>query len=433
MREGNTFKIFYTYRTVPWYYNAFNGQPPYTGTSTYASKTRVKWRNPSYTDGFRLSKKNNTLLPLPYYVRTNILCPLQGTTTTWLLQGVGNWVLHWKNPGLMSWYASEPVFGLRPPSIAYITNRLLQSLDAQLLAVIKDQKVNLLQAYAEANSTLTLLRDTTSKVALMYSRLRAGDLKGAAAAVGYKVSKRRINAFRTGFTRSRTPSEAEEVLSRGILSIQYGWRPLLSDVVGLAQLTAQKAEREMAYKVVTVKKLSQESVTDVYSYKNTNVTQFAQWTATVKVTKRISYSVQDDVFNTFKQIGLTNIPQVGWELIPWSFVIDWFIPIGNWLSSLDATYGLQFRYGSLSVRESEWVVRNQVLRTNTANTRISGVGSGSESDERFTRTPLTSFPTPSLPRFKSPLSLEHAINGIALLVGLKASLKKSIDRGTYTE
>lgn len=44
-----------------------------------------------------------------------------------------------------------------------------------------------------------------------------------------------------------------------------------------------------------------------------------------------------------KRLGLTNPLTATWELTRLSFVVDWFTPIGDWLSQLDAPLGLEFR------------------------------------------------------------------------------------------
>lgn len=44
-------------------------------------------------------------------------------------------------------------------------------------------------------------------------------------------------------------------------------------------------------------------------------------------------------------LGLTNPAKIVWELMPLSFVLDWFIPIGNFISALQGPMGLSFKSG----------------------------------------------------------------------------------------
>lgn len=49
-------------------------------------------------------------------------------------------------------------------------------------------------------------------------------------------------------------------------------------------------------------------------------------------------------------LGLFNPLAVGWELTPYSFVFDWFIPVANFLASLTATVGLEFVDGFVNTK-----------------------------------------------------------------------------------
>jgi hypothetical protein len=45
-----------------------------------------------------------------------------------------------------------------------------------------------------------------------------------------------------------------------------------------------------------------------------------------------------------RQLGLLDPLSVAWELLPWSFVIDWFIPIGAYLDVLNGIPALKGRF-----------------------------------------------------------------------------------------
>lgn len=44
-----------------------------------------------------------------------------------------------------------------------------------------------------------------------------------------------------------------------------------------------------------------------------------------------------------KSLGLTNPASIAWDAVPFSFVVDWFIPVGKFLSSLDNDFGIEIR------------------------------------------------------------------------------------------
>lgn len=63
-------------------------------------------------------------------------------------------------------------------------------------------------------------------------------------------------------------------------------------------------------------------------------------------------SVTNANLHRASQLGLTNPAAIAWELIPFSFLVDWFIPVGNFLNSWSDFHGLSFekpyttRYGT---------------------------------------------------------------------------------------
>jgi hypothetical protein len=119
-------------------------------------------------------------------------------------------------------------------------------------------------------------------------------------------------------------------------------------------------------------------------------------------------------------LGFTNPLVVAWEVVPWSFVVDWFIPVGRYLEQLSATHGWTFYDGC----------RSDLVKTSTtggySSTRTRLIGGDLEVDARelsgtgsvydtFGRTVLSNFPIPDIPQFKSPVTMGHALNSIALL------------------
>jgi len=65
----------------------------------------------------------------------------------------------------------------------------------------------------------------------------------------------------------------------------------------------------------------------------------------------------------FKRLGLLNPVAVLWEVVPLSFVVDWFIPIGTYLASLDAMAGVSIW--------TSW----ESLQANTEYTYLAGASS----------------------------------------------------------
>lgn len=304
----------------------------------------------------------------------------------------------------------------------------------KFLTGLKDSKFNSAVAYAEAHQVQSMIKDTAVKLAGVYAHLRHGRLGAAASRLGLTLGKRVQARYTREHKRLKTDADIDKMLSNGVLAVQYGIKPLLSDIVGAAELYAQKATAEVRN---TFKKSSQVIVDErskgldknAWGYGTTETYTSVQ--GTIRVNFGCTFSSGNDVLHTAKQLGITNPLLVGWELLPWSFVIDWFIPIGNYLESLDATLGLTFTDGYQGVSVDLVMQTDQVFTAAGGYGPYVKTGSSRSSIRKrnFKRTVLSSFPSPRLPSFKNPASVEHAINAIALLAGFKkTAYRRSTDR-----
>lgn len=304
----------------------------------------------------------------------------------------------------------DSIAGPVEPSYATFTPAQISALDnkavLKLLGKAKDQKVNLAQMYAERRMSAQLIGDTASRIAKMLVNIKRGNLVRAAEAVGLAVSKRAAR-------RNGTIREFEKRMANGVLELQYGWRPLLNDAFGSAELIAQKQFREVIGTVSTMDTLIAKYSTKVKD--DSNYVNYDTVSSTLLIRYKVNFTNGDDIVHSLSQVGITNPALIAWELLPWSFVIDWFLPIGSYISSLDATKGLKFLDGTKSSQLIQKVERFYTRDFTAGINRYEDTGRCSKEKVTYTRTKLESFPSGQIPSFKNPLSFEHAINAIALL------------------
>lgn len=287
----------------------------------------------------------------------------------------------------------------------------------QLLSAIKSQSVNMAQGFGEKKQTFRLIGDTAYRLADSIRALRRGDIHQAARDLGVLAPKRASSRFKKAFIDPRRQGEA---VSRAWLELQYGWKPLLSDVYGLAEQLAKQSNRPMTNTVRTRKKLAKP-----ISYRTTSKDGKAvgenvrTGEDTVVVTIKVSYRVTQPAIASAKETGLTNPALLAWELLPFSFVADWFYPFGSFLGTLDATLGCVFDSGYRSVHRS---THSKAYRSLNG---IDSVGNqrnmlkwSSQEMVSYNRVVLTDFPSVTLPPFKNPASLLHAANAVALVTQL---------------
>lgn len=362
------------------------------------------------TPKFRQRQKQGTLPSNPFTFDKNEI-----------EYGHGAWITRYpkSNGGLIYKSSVGNVNGLygigsNTGQVAIVTTALAASMDAaarnKLRLKLKDQKVNLAQAFAERAMTADLIATTASRIAKAYSNLRKGNFPGAAEALGVHAASRATRRYRKNFERSQSKAAAG-----GWLELQYGWMPLLNDVYGSAEFLANKQYPAIRGRVVAVEQV------DLPLDTNSDQEQFivTNHATTKYVVRYVVYASTSSVaLQTTAQAGITNPALLAWELLPYSFVADWFLPIGNWISSWDATLGLDFEKGSKTIFEQRSAEVSIVgtKKPDVSGYTYDGTWSHSRSTRTLvTRTVLSSFPMPGLPSFKNPVSLTHAANAIALV------------------
>lgn len=295
-------------------------------------------------------------------------------------------------------------------------NRCIRLANQKVLDNLKDMDFNAAQATAERKQTCDLVASTATKVAKAISKIRKGDIVGAGKALGVVPSRRSVR-------RAKSKSNGADLISNAWLELQYGWKPLLSDVYGSVEALA-KSQNNRIFGVAKGHKTIEEMPTGSINHLSSiptavGVDKTAQsLQAKVSCKVGIVYERSSPAVAQVKSLGITNPALIAWELTPYSFVIDWFLPIGNYLSSLDATLGLTFKSGFQTTfsRVMQDATRSaSYVYSGKYNSRIMR-----ETIEtiRIQRSVLGSFPAATLPSFKNPISSSHVASAMALLLQL---------------
>ena len=100
--------------------------------------------------------------------------------------------------------------------------------------------------------------------------------------------------------------------------------------------------------------------------------------------------------------------------MPYSFVVDWLLPIGNTLDALTAPIGISFRDGYTARK----TVADFSLRCSQGANDYGAISNVHVKSVCFFRTRLSSMPLPRL-YIKSPFSTTHLISAIALLGNMR--------------
>ena len=293
---------------------------------------------------------------------------------------------------------------------------------SKLLSQLQSAKANTAVAMAELNKTAAFVTKTALKLVDSYTALRHLRFRDFAMELGLtqKVSRKVRTQYRqkaASFKTSKyTAGDLREFNSKfaaeAWLEYSYAWKPLLKDVYDHADALAQTVVerqgvmREAKAKVKTEKEYSElterDSTVD-FGYKSHD----QQWQA-----MEVRFSVPPGTVSAVRAFGLINPLEVAWELVPFSFVADWFLPIGDAIRNLTATVGLTFHSGWKTTRTLH-TIENRVFANGRRylSGNISATATGSVSGIHWWfeihRTLLTDFPSPTFPQWKDPRGLGH--------------------------
>lgn len=309
---------------------------------------------------------------------------------------------HWSgNPNNMSVYrytgsalipatfASVHLAGYYPADIPINTKNRLNT---DVLLKLKNGKVNIGEALAEARSTYQHLASTTFQLLSAYKAARQGNFRGVAKALG--VSAR--------------PNRGSKELAGRWLEYQFGWMPLLNDIKGAYDALGDGLKRPSV--IVASRKLTD----SVHSDSGVNGNRRDMIDSTVEYRCKVYAKLDNTYVDAANRVGLLSPLQVAWAVVPWSFVVDWVLPVGNVLEALTATCGLEYLTGGYGTRvhyssTSEEYVNGASMKP------ITGSPLRVEARlEAYARTTLGGFPWPAF-HIKSPFSTSHAISALALL------------------
>jgi hypothetical protein len=283
------------------------------------------------------------------------------------------------------------------PDIEHINANFPAWMEARLinrcLIKLKKQNVNYALALAEASKSIGLIGNAFQRLWRAY---------GSAKRFRWARAARELGVPKPSFK-----SGSKDVSGRW-LELQYGWLPLLNDVYG----AYEDARDSTAFDpVVSVKYSTRQTLDSETSVNFTGAKGVCKQRGFHAGTCRLDYTLDCRATRLAAKVGLTNPAQVAWELVPFSFVLDWALPVGEWLESWDADFGLTFKGGSVSKFTK---VDRKYSLSSPSGPVISVSAVASSKLERLDRTAFQETPF-APPAFKSPVSVGHALNSLALL------------------
>lgn len=201
------------------------------------------------------------------------------------------------------------------------------------------------------------------------------------------------------------------------LGNQFMIQPLISDITDLINILSSSGPLNgLKWKKHVVTGYNRE----VKDYEDSLYTSNTHQTLSRRV---ILYTRRNP---NFSYISLGNPAEWIWEGIPFSFLIDWFLPIGDWINSWDALSGYEEIIGCTIDRT---VIEAQTHKKPIVTTSSSSIESvpAAYHAKSFTRVNTVDLSMGGI-SVKNPFaSLSHKITAVALLNGFFHSKRASIN------
>lgn len=285
--------------------------------------------------------------------------------------------------GSTEWTGASIWSSVRINTSEALTKREMDACVIDFYNEVGGMATNLLDTVRTRKETIDMISSNLMKIVKSVRLLRKGKWKKAHAALG--VSPK-------GSPRGR------DVPARW-LELQYGWLPLLDDIYTVGNEFFPDPRFRVRKSVFA----------DLYRF---NENRYG--TSSIDLLDRYSitgyFKIKGDAVQTMQHLGVLNPLAVAWEAVPFSFVVDWFLPVGDWISSLTALHGISFSEVSVvRCKKSE-----RIGRVNSNPTDPKKVWSECE-EYTYSYQRTVGLPSRPFPSFKNPLSIAHFANGMSLL------------------
>jgi hypothetical protein len=336
-----------------------------------------------------------------------------GTHPDWGARQIsGYWVAALRDIGVIpSWFQAD----IEATSPIVLTKAIAKVNEADWLSLV---------SVAEFNKTVKLL---SSPLHAFY------DLT-----VKYRKRLREIRQLKptllTPRGREQFAIDVHNQLGSAWLQYRYGWTPLMHDIEDITKAY----NRVMGYQRQPPLLVKRSSQSLSYSYKGSGVKSSQchgnfEWKHSwdVKVSAGVIYKLNDALLRQqashYTGLDLRGLVLTAWELIPYSFVVDWFVGVGDWLNaSLPNPYvTLQGNWVTTKIAQvSTNVCTSTFNQINNPPPTLFTSGGGSCKSMNLSTSRRVGVPQPALPQLTTrPLGTFQQIDSLELILQRLRSLK----------
>lgn len=214
-------------------------------------------------------------------------------------------------------------------NVSSVSNRCAAKLYGKL-----GESADLATTIAERRQAVEMIVKRAVQLRRGYQAVRKGNFKEAARVFGVTNSPKRVSS--------------KKQVSNNWLEFHFGWVPLIKDIFAAVEVmqgpSPKRTIRAAAHATAYVTTSGGFPSMPPYGF-----TASKHWYM-YSIRSGFTFQITNPDLFLANRLGLINPASVAWELVPFSFVVDWFIPVGAFLSSMTATVGLSVTDGWTSYR-----------------------------------------------------------------------------------
>jgi len=279
------------------------------------------------------------------------------------------------------------VLGPLPLTCGYPTtldvDSLMKEASTMALSYVKNPSVQGLAFIGEIQQTINLLRNPISAATSFLQNYGANQTRIAGYSK-YSAANRSANNRRQG-------KAALNAASSQTLAVNFGLKPLMMDIEGLIEALLQR----VTLRDTARGKASDEgyTLTTGIQWLNGSALADGRYSLYVKhecvVRAGALYAFDGASLAGRLGLSLKDIPSAAWELLPWSFFIDWFSNIGKLIDAVTASCTNDFLAEWITVRQKTTVIRTSTSVSPGTGWQIDSICRDQDSCvyETFTRYP----------------------------------------------
>jgi len=209
-----------------------------------------------------------------------------------------------------------------------------------------EAKATLLVTLAEFRKTMGILHDSVAAVDRLQSSFSD--------AVRRRGFNPRWSAARKKRWRLKVGKQAVKAVSQAWLTYRYGVRPIVFDVRNLIEAATSKPNLRFTA-------IGKSYASSSYNESQVNTTAFGSMDVQIDLARKVRddyvcgivCEIPNPFFGYVNHWGIDDIASTVWELVPYSFVIDWFSGIGRLISSIDSKIGV--------IEKGRWLKRSRTI------------------------------------------------------------------------